>query len=168
MKDLYFIDGYNVIFRDLAAFEARDLETERKDLNDLLLDFGAHRDVEIIVVYDGKSPSNTPQETKSAKFLTEVFTPKTMTADSYIEKESYRRRDEYRDIYVVSSDGSVQNQILGNGAYRMAVSEFMRVLAEDKKEQRESIRENNRANLRDEIGRNLSKETLEKLEALRK
>ena len=168
MKDLYFIDGYNVIFRDPAAFEARDLETARKDLNDFLLDFGAHRDIEIIVVYDGKSPSNTPQETKPTKFLTEVFTPKTMTADSYIEKESYRRRDEYRDIYVVSSDGSVQNQILGNGAYRMAVSEFMRVLAEDKKEQRESIRENNRANLRDEIGRNLSKEILEKLDALRK
>ncbi len=168
MKDLYFIDGYNVIFRDPAAFEAKDLETARKDLNDFLLDFGAHRDIEIIVVYDGKSPSNTPQETKLTKFLTEVFTPKTMTADSYIEKESYRRRDEYRDTYVVSSDGSVQNQILGNGAYRMAVPEFMRVLAEDKKEQRESIRENNRANLRDEIGRNLSKETLEKLDALRK
>ncbi len=168
MKDLYFIDGYNVIFQEPSVFETKDLETARNILNDFLLDFGAHREIEIVVVYDGKSPSNVPREIKPVPFLTEVFTPNRMTADSYIEKESYRRRGEYRDIYVVSSDGSVQNQILGNGAYRIAVSEFMRVLAEDKKEQRESIRENNRKNLRDEIGRNLSQEALEKLEALRK
>lgn len=168
MKDLYFIDGYNVIFQEPSVFETKDLETARNILNDFLLDFGAHREIEIVVVYDGKSPSNVPREIKTVPFLTEVFTPNRMTADSYIEKESYRRRGEYRDIYVVSSDGSVQNQILGNGAYRIAVSEFMRVLAEDKKEQRESIRENNRKNLRDEIGRNLSQEALEKLEALRK
>lgn len=34
-----------------------------------------------------------------------------MTADSYIEKESYLRRDEYRHIFVVTSDGPEQSQV---------------------------------------------------------
>lgn len=58
-----------------------------------------------------------------------------MTADSYIEMESYKRRDEYRSIFVVTSDGAEQNQVLGNGAYRMAVSDLVRLWNEDKKVQ---------------------------------
>lgn len=87
----------------------------------------------MVAVFDGQGQGNKVTERRLTPFFTEVFTPKTMTADSYIEKESYRRRDEYRSIYVVSSDGPVQNQILGNGAYRMAVGDLMRVLSEDKK-----------------------------------
>lgn len=168
MKDLYFIDGYNVIFWEPKLFPRDDLEMARKKLIDLLLDFGAHTDAEMVAVFDGKGTGNKVSETKLAPNFTEVFTPKRMTADSYIEKESYRRRDEYRTIYVVSSDGPVQNQILGNGAYRMAVSDLLRALAEDKKEQHTFIRVNNRGNLRSEIGRSLSPDVREKLEALRK
>ena len=168
MRDLYFIDGYNVIFWEPKIFPKSDLETARKKLNDMLLDFGAHRNIEIVVVYDGQSLSHNPQETKLTEFMTEVYTPKHMTADSYIEKESYRRRGEYREIYVISSDGSVQNQILGNGSYRMAVADLMRVLSEDKAEQHDFIRKNHEGHLRGEIGRNVSADVLEKLEKLRK
>ena len=168
MKDLYFIDAYNVIFRDPDRFPREDLESSRKMLLDLLLDFGAHNDVEIVAVFDGQGPGNKAVEQPLAKSVTEVFTPKNMTADSYIEKESYRRRNEYRSIYVVSSDGSVQNQILGYGAYRMAVRDFMRVLSEDKKAQHTFIRANNRANLRNEVERNLPDDVREKLNFLRK
>lgn len=168
MRDLYFIDGYNVIFWRPDLFPRDDLETARKKLIDLLLDYGAHNDVEMIVVFDGKAQSNKVTAEELAPHFTEVFTPKQMTADSYIEKESYRRRNEYRSIYVVSSDGPVQNQILGNGAYRMAVADLVRVLAEDKKEQTTFIRTNNRGNLRSEIGRSLPEDVMKKLDALRK
>lgn len=168
MKDLYFIDAYNVIFWEPAAFPRDDLEASRKKLIDLLLDYGAHNDVEIVAVFDGQGPGSKVAAREIAPFFTEVFTPKTMTADSYIEKESYRRRDEYRSIFVVSSDGPVQNQILGNGAYRMAVADLMRVLSEDKKEQHSFITANNRGNLRNEIGRNLPDEVRRKLDSLRK
>lgn len=168
MKDLYFIDGYNVIFWEPKEFPRDDLEISRKKLIDLLQDYGAHNDIEMVLVFDGQGSGNKVTVNQLAKGFTEVFTPKHMTADSYIEKESYRRRDEYREIYVVSSDGPVQNQILGNGAYRMAVNDLMRVLKEDKKEQHNFIRQNNRSNLRSEIGRSLPKEVREKLDALRK
>lgn len=168
MKDLYLIDAYNVIFWEPEVFPRTELETSRKKLLDLLQDYGAHNDVEIIVVFDGQGQGNQVKETVLAPFFKEVFTPAHMTADSYIEKESYRRREEYRSIYVVSSDGPVQNQILGNGAYRMAVADLMRVLSEDKREQHTFIRRNNTGNLRSEIGRNLPDEVRKKLEALRK
>lgn len=168
MKDLYFVDAYNVIFWEPAEFPRDDLESSRKKLLDLLLDFGAHNDVEIVAVFDGQGQGNKVTERRLAPFFTEVFTPKTMTADSYIEKESYRRRDEYRSIFVVSSDGPVQNQILGNGAYRMAVADLMRALSEDKREQHRFIRTNNRGNLRNEVGRNLPDDVRRRLDALRK
>lgn len=168
MRDLYFIDGYNVIFWRPDIFPRDDMETARKMLIDLLLDYGAHNDIEVVVVFDGQGASNKVTEEELAPHFTEIFTPKQMTADSYIEKESYRRRNEYRSIYVVSSDGPVQNQILGNGAYRMAVADLMRVLREDKKEQHTFIAVNNRANLRSEIGRNLPEDVMKKLDALRK
>lgn len=168
MRDLYFIDGYNVIFWEPQEFPRDDLEMSRKKLIDLLQDYGAHNNIEMVLVFDGQGKGNKVTETKLAEGFTEVFTPKHMTADSYIEKASYQRRNEYREIYVVSSDGPVQNQILGNGAYRMAVNDLMRVLKEDKKEQHTFIQNNNRANLRSEIGRNLPPDVMAKLNALRK
>ena len=57
MKDFYLIDGYNVIFWLPEEFPRTDLESGRKKLVDLMQDYGAHNDVEVIVVFDGKSRS---------------------------------------------------------------------------------------------------------------
>ena len=101
-------------------------------------------------------------------FFHVVYTPSRMTADSYIERESYRRKDEYRAIFVVTSDGAEQNQILGHGAYRMAVADLVRSWNEDKKVQSAFIQNNNRTNLRSEIGRSIPETVQEKLERLRR
>lgn len=100
-------------------------------------------------------------------FFTIVYTPRRMTADSYIEKESYLRRDEYRHIFVVTSDGPEQSQILGNGAYRVPVSDLMRAMEEDKALQSKFITRNNHKNLRSEIGRAIPPSVQEKLDKLR-
>lgn len=102
-----------------------------------------------------------------ADSFTVVFTPSRMTADSYIEKESYRRKEEYRHIFVVTSDGPEQVQVLGNGAYRVAVDDLMRALREDKAVQNTFISHNNRKNLRSEIGRAIPLSVQEKLDKLR-
>lgn len=117
MKDLYLIDGYNVIFWLPEEFPRTDLESSRKKLVDLMQDYGAHNDVEVIVVFDGNSRSLKAKVETISPFFHVVYTPLKMTADSYIEMESYKRRDEYRSIFVVTSDGAEQNQVLGNGAY---------------------------------------------------
>lgn len=168
MKDLYLVDGYNVIFWLPKVFDRDDLESSRKKLIDLLQDYGGHNNIEMIVVFDGQGSSNKVRVEHIAKSFSVVFTPSRMTADSYIEKESYDRQDEYRSIYVVTSDGPEQNQVLGNGAYRMAVADLLHAINEDKKVQTTFIAHNNRTNLRSEIGRSIPLSVQEKLDKLRK
>ncbi|MDU1773046.1 MAG: NYN domain-containing protein, partial [Dialister micraerophilus] len=84
------------------------------------------------------------------------------------ERESYKRRDEYRSIFVVTSDGPEQNQVLGHGSYRLAVADLERMLKQDKKRQHTFIKTNNLKNMRSEIGRNLPVDVQAKLERLRK
>ena len=109
MRDLYLIDGYNVIFGAPSEFSKNDLESSRKKLIDMLQDYGAHKDIEIIVVFDGQGISNNISIEAISSLFQIAFTPVHMTADSYIEKESYRRRDEFRNVYVVTSDGVEQH-----------------------------------------------------------
>lgn len=168
MKDLYLVDGYNVIFWKPEVFDRTDLESSRKKLIDLMQDYGAHNDIEVIIVFDGQGISTKVRIEEIADSFTVVFTPSRMTADSYIEKESYLRKDEYRHIYVVTSDGPEQSQVLGNGAYRVAVDDLMRQVAKDKEVQSTFISHNNRENLRSEIGRALPRSVQEKLDKLRK
>ena len=168
MKTLYLVDGYNVIFWKPEIFDISDLESSRKKLIDIMQDYGAHNDIEVIVVFDGQGQSTKVREEKIAGSFTVVFTPSRVTADSYIEKESYRRKEEYRHIYVVTSDGPEQSQVLGNGAYRVAVDDLMRAMKEDKDLQATFISHNNRKNLRSEIGRAIPPSVQEKLNRLRK
>ena len=102
MKDLYLVDGYNVIFGRPDIFDRSDLESCRKKLMDIMQDYGAHNDIEVIIAFDGKGNSTKVKVEELSAFFTIVYTPRRMTADSYIEKESYLRRDEYRHIFVVT------------------------------------------------------------------
>lgn len=168
MRDLYLVDGYNVIFWMPDIFDRDDLESSRKKLIDLMQDYGAHNNIEVIVVFDGQGQSTKARKEIITKSFSIVFTPSRMTADSYIEKESYIRRDEYRHIFVVTSDGAEQSQVLGNGAYRVAVTDLFRAMNEDKKVQNTFISHNNRSNLRSEIGMAIPLSVQEKLNKLRK
>ena len=167
MRDLYLIDGYNVIFWVPGEYSTSDLESSRKKLMDRLQDYGAHKDVEIIVVFDGQGESKKVRIETVTPLFHIVFTPCHMTADSYIEKESYKRRDEFRHVYVVTSDGSEQNVALGNGAFRIPVNELVKQLDNDKREQHMVIKNNNNSNLRSELGRTLPKDVVDKLNLLR-
>lgn len=167
MKDLYLIDGYNVIFRLPKLFNRNELESSRKRLIDMMEDYGAHNNVEIIIVFDGQGETNAVRAETISPSFSIVFTPTKMTADSYIEKESYKRKDEYRLIYVVTSDGPEQSQVLGNGAYRMAVNDLVKVLKEDKATQSDFIKDNNLRHMRSEIGDAIPQTVQEKLNALR-
>ena len=66
-----------------------------------------------------------------------MYTTAKTTADSYIEKAAFRQRDNYRYIYVVTSDGPEQSQVSGSGAYRKSVRDLMHDIRADKKAQKE-------------------------------
>ena len=71
-------------------------------------------------------------------------------------------------IFVVTSDGPEQSQVLGNGSYRVAVDDLVKAVNEDKAVQTTFISHNNRKNLRSEIGRAIPASIQEKLDKLRK
>ncbi|HAT56432.1 MAG TPA: tetracycline resistance protein [Veillonellaceae bacterium] len=169
MRPLYLIDGYNVIFCLKKVFTEKDnISNGREKLTEMMLDYGAHNDAEVIIVFDGQNQSLKESVHKLSHSVKIVFTPARMTADSYIEKQTYQRRGEYRHIYVVTSDGPEQNQVLGSGAYRIAVEEFWRMVSQDKKIQRDFIQERGQQLKRREIGGEISQEVRDKLDKLRK
>ena len=113
LKPLWLVDGYNVIFADPAywRFEKDDLEHAREFLADTLLDLAKHTGIEVILVFDGKKIGHAGQIIERAPGFHIVYTTAKTTADSYIEKVAFRQRDNYRYIYVVTSDGPEQSQV---------------------------------------------------------
>ena len=75
MRDLYLVDGYNVIFWVPDVFGRDDLESSRKKLIDLLQDYGAHNNIEMIVVFDGMGTSTKVKKEVLSDSFAIVFTP---------------------------------------------------------------------------------------------
>ena len=78
MRDLYLVDGYNVIFWMPDVFDRDDLESSRKKLIDLMQDYGAHNNIEVIVVFDGQGQSVKARKEIKTKSFSIVFTPSRM------------------------------------------------------------------------------------------
>ena len=100
-----------------------------------------------------------------------LFTDKEETAESRIEKLVYEHRNERRSIYVATSDGPEQNQILGTGAYRVTARE----LAEDVQRSRQEMKQYEHTNVltegrsRNEVVYHVKNgDVLEKLEKIRR
>ena len=93
MKDLYLVDGYNVIFGRPDIFDRSDLESCRKKLMDIMQYYGANNYIEVIIALYFKGNSTNVNVEELSAIIKNVYKPRMMTADSYILKESYLRRD---------------------------------------------------------------------------
>ncbi len=121
------VDGYNMIFawEELKALAQEDLSTARKTLMDILSNYQGFRQNRVILVFDAyKVPQGTGSVTKYHNIHV-VYTKEAETADSYIEKASYRlSKDKNNRVRVATSDGPEQFIILGHGALRMSAQEL--------------------------------------------
>lgn len=126
MKDILIVDGYNVIFAwpELKRLSMKSLEHARLQLKDWLQNYGSLKGYLIILVFDGKVAHEVPSEEEISKNFWQVFTADGVTADSYIEKTVFERKGKYTNVYVVTSDGAEQHQILGSGGLRIPVREL--------------------------------------------
>ncbi len=134
--EVWLVDGYNVLHcdREYWKFTENDMGHARERLQEALLDFGGHRRIDIILVYDGRGKGCVQEQDVNRHFRI-VYTRRGQTADSYIEQQVYRLQDSFRYVYVVTSDGAEQSQISGNGGIRKSSRELMQELKEDKKSQ---------------------------------
>jgi len=174
MKDILIVDGYNVIFAwpELKNLSHQSLEHARVKLRDILQNYGHSKDYLVILVFDGKYANVQASEERITERFIEVYTADGVTADSYIEQEVYLRKGKYTNVYVVTSDGAEQHQILGSGGLRIPVRELRHDIGLAKKEERKLYQGTHTKDSmrlqRNELGSLVDETVAEKLERIRR
>lgn len=164
-KHYLLVDGYNIIHHwpELRNQMAIDLETSRKSLIDTMAEYAKSSGVRVLIVFDAYEPTgNGSHEVK--KGIEIIFTRENETADAYIERLVARltSRSRRNIVRVASSDGMIQNIVLGRGATRLSASELKQVVV-DQKNSNQRIREK----LKKDIHKNLvdlGEENLKKID----
>jgi predicted RNA-binding protein with PIN domain len=170
MKPILIVDGYNVIFawKSLKQLADESLEHARDKLIDTLAGYGKLKGFMVILVFDAMYTEETEKSQQVGRDCQIIFTDKEETADSRIEKMVYEHRNERRQIYVATSDGPEQNQILGAGAFRIPARELEEDVALAKKEHYHYDRHNVLIGVRNEMRGHVKDDVLEKLERMRR
>ena len=173
-KDILIVDGYNVIFdwQDLKSLSKESLEHARLELRHRLLNYGSYKGYKIILVFDGKHAPFTADEQRISGDFIEVFTGTHETADAYIEREVFSKKGQYKTIYVVTSDGEEQSQILGFGGLRISARELRHQIELAKQDERKRYTGQHRRDAmtlqRNELGAHIDGDVAEKLERMRR
>lgn len=88
MKDLFVVDGYNIIFAwpSLQSLARESLEHAREKLIDILASYGKSKGYMLVLVFDAMYTEETEKSMKLGRDCEIIFTDKEETADSRIEK----------------------------------------------------------------------------------
>lgn len=119
------VDGYNIIFawKELKELAASNIGGARGRLLDILCNYRAIKNVNLIAVFDAYRVKNHPTEIFDYHNIHVVFTEEARTADSYIEQFAHDNKGRY-NITVATSDGLEQIIIRGQGCYLISAREF--------------------------------------------
>ena len=169
MKEHYLIDGYNVInnWPDFAKVRDQDLEHARAMLTDKVAEFSAFHDYDAVVVFDAMDAKG-PEAIEQIGGCMVVYTAEQETADSWIERETYRIAKKGVRVFVVTSDKAEQDSVLGSGALRISAREFREMYYKTKKEIEERISSLPGNTGRREIGGRIGGDVASCLERLRR
>ena len=132
-RTLLLVDGYNIIGTWSSLQQTRDrhgLESARRELVEVLINYTAHKGYETKVVFDShyqRTPSNQEQYTPA---LSVYYTAFAQSADTYIEKicATFYRQTPTRPsrLIVATSDRAQQLTILGYGAEWLSAQRLAR------------------------------------------
>lgn len=144
MKEYLVLDGYNVIncWPELKFLMDESLEIARDALIDIMIEYGAFKGVNIIIVFDAYLVKGNTANKEKIKGVEVVFTKEMETADSYIERLIVELSKENK-VAVVTDDRIEQQMILGSGATRVSVKEMSEMFGRIKNEINEEIEINN-------------------------
>lgn len=134
------VDGYNVIFGwpRLHRLAEGDLDAARRRLQDILCNYAGYRRCKVIVVFDAYRVRGGAGSVEAYHNIHVVYTREAETADMYIEKTTHELGRRHR-VRVVSSDGTEQIIILGNGGLRVSAAAFEKEVAAVEAEIREFV-----------------------------
>ena len=119
------VDGYNIIFTWPSLREMADINIDaaRDMLNDILCEYRALHDSELIVVYDAYRVKGHPTECIRFNNINIVYTKEAETADRFIERFAHDNASKYA-VTVATSDGLEQIIIRGQGASLLTAMDF--------------------------------------------
>ena len=150
-KDYLIVDGYNIInaWDELKEIAISDLEHAREKLIDAIIEYAE---------FTGRLGIIN---------ITIVYTKEYQTADSYIEK-FIGSLSKYDDVKVATNDYAEQQIVLGKGASRITSRELKLDLENAKSKIREKNTSAHKKIQRNWLEDRLDKETLSKLENIRR
>lgn len=163
------VDGYNIInaWEELRDTAKDDLENAREKLISDIIEYAEFTGRKAVIVFDAYNVKNSMEKIEERKYITVVYTKEHQTADSYIER-FITSLSRYDDVRVATNDYAEQQIVLGKGASRISARE----LKIDLDNVKMRIKEKNSSHVK-KIQRNwleerLDKETLSKLENIRR
>lgn len=167
-KESYLIiDGYNVIhaWKKLNKIAKHSLQDARDKLIEILSNYCGIGSEHIILVFDAYGVKGGMGSVSIRDNITVIFTQEAETADSYIEKTAGKISGNCT-VRVVTSDALEQMIIMGLGAYRVSVREFVIAVHKAETKIHEKI-ESLKTIKNNELISNLDPKTAEWLEQLR-
>ena len=119
------VDGYNVIFAwdELKALAEINLDGARGKLLDILCNYQAVKQCNLIAVFDAYRLEGHPTEVLDYHNIHVVYTKEAETADRYIERFAHENARKY-DVTVATSDGLEQIIIVGEGCKLLSSREL--------------------------------------------
>ncbi|MEG1410677.1 MAG: NYN domain-containing protein [Terrisporobacter sp.] len=163
------IDGYNIInaWEDLKRIAIDDLDASREKLINIIIEYAEFSGQKAIVVFDAYNVKNSMEKVEKRKYITVVYTKEHQTADSYIEK-LITSLHKYDVVKVATNDYAEQQIILGKGATRVSSRELKIDVEEAKTRMKSKQTSSQRKIQRNWLEDRLDKETLSKLENIRR
>lgn len=125
-EEYIIVDGYNVIFAwdSLNRLAKENLEDARNSLTDILCNFAAFTEANIILVFDAYRVSGNNGKQFDCKNIHIAYTKENELADVYISKliSDIGKNDKVR---VVTSDRLIQLSAVNAGVLRVSANEFL-------------------------------------------
>lgn len=131
-KSYLFVDGYNIInsWANLKQIMINvGLDAAREELLDIMAEFQTISGEIVTVVFDAHEVKGSFGSIDHYKGLTVIYTRESETADNHIERildkfsrKQYGRKSKVR---VATSDGMIQQIVLGRGGVRLSAQELL-------------------------------------------
>lgn len=169
VKSYLIVDGYNIInaWEELKEIASTDLENSREKLIDTIMEYAEFTGRKAIIVFDAYNVKSSKEKIEERNNVTVIYTKEHQTADSYIEK-FISTLSKYDDVKVATNDYAEQQIILGKGATRISSRELKLDLNSAKSKIREKESSTSKKIQRNWLEDRLDKETLSKLENIRR
>lgn len=121
-EKLLIVDGYNLMF-GWEKTKGVDFDNAADMIIHAMSSYAGFKGIKTIVVFDAYKVKNNQRKRVQQELFSVVYTKMGQTADAYIEKAVFEYKKQY-DVYVASSDLTVQNVIFAQGASRVSSREL--------------------------------------------